>query len=358
MSIPPGITAEDVLNAIAVVVENGPPPGLGDSKGYDLLYGKHVLPPKAVVGIAAMRHNDGEVFTSFSGGEGAGKANAVLRALSFDVRPKPLVLNQYRSGSSFKDLVGEQYHYPANYHGRVCPTPREFVYYEPRDGGQQVYFGSGILASTCEDTEDPGWYYGDITQYRAFKQEVPYATSGLTGGPIEDHKYMRSSVRRIDRYLYRRILERGGLRDSVSAVDLEELPDDPFIAGLGAELANASSGKPSPKKLAKKRSIVERYERPSSVTRWVKSVRGCTCQVCGVPGFKKKTGDPYCEVHHLFHLSENPPADCLSPDYVIVVCANCHRRLHFADASEPIQTDNGWVMTLDGEDLAFPVDWE
>src|SRR5262249_10192780 len=75
--------------------------------------------------------------------------------------------------------------------------------------------------------------------------------------------------------------------------------------------------------------------------------RGTTCQLCGEFGFVKRNGMRYCEVHHLFHLSKNPPPNCLAPEYLVVLCATCHRRMHYADVGEPERHTDGWRVGVD-----------
>ena len=60
------------------------------------------------------------------------------------------------------------------------------------------------------------------------------------------------------------------------------------------------------------------------------------------PRLPQRDGSRYRGVHHLFHLAYDPPADCLSPEYVVVLCANCHRRMHYADVGIPEATNDGW----------------
>ena len=79
-----------------------------------------------------------------------------------------LVLNQYRKGSGYKDKTGELYHFPLKYQKPFSNLPAQFVYYEPREGGEQVYFGSGTVTSVYEDTEDVGHAYAEISGYEAF----------------------------------------------------------------------------------------------------------------------------------------------------------------------------------------------
>jgi predicted HNH restriction endonuclease len=54
-----------------------------------------------------------------------------------------------------------------------------------------------------------------------------------------------------------------------------------------------------------------------------------------------RNGRRYCEVHHLFHLSTYPPPECLEPFYLVVLCATCHRRMHYAAVGEPTRLQDG-----------------
>jgi hypothetical protein len=135
-------------------------------------------------------------------------------------------------------------------------------------------------------------------------------------------------------------------------------PDTPEIAQLRLELNELQSGGPPqmPDMLRKVQRVLKVYERPSPITRYVKRMRGATCQLCGELGFVKRNGKRYCEVHHLFHLSKNPPPNCLAPDYLVVLCATCHRRMHYADVGEPIREGNGWRVRVDDTEHRFEVE--
>ncbi len=258
-----------------------------------------------------------------------------------------LVLNQYRSGSSYKDKIGSLYHFPSRYRNALGDSPARFVYYEPRAGGDQVYFGAGTINDIYEDTEDVAHFYAEIANYHSFLRPVDYY-AGATGESWEPAKTMRNSVRNISEAIYFGIVEAGGLtKDSVTA-------GGAFPDALQMELANyAGTGKRSDEVLRKIRRILEVYERPSQITNQVKKERGSTCQLCGKEGFLKRDGGRYCEVHHLFHLSENPPIGCLSPAYVVVLCPTCHRRMHYAEVSVPIAVEHGWRVRVDAEDIIF-----
>ena len=89
------------------------------------------------------------------------------------------------------------------------------------------------------------------------------------------------------------------------------------------------------------------------MTNAVKEDRGHRCQLCGYPGFRKSNGRQYCEVHHLFHLAKKPPAECLTSGYVVVLCATCHRRMHYASVGDPKRSESGWTVNVDNVDVYF-----
>jgi 5-methylcytosine-specific restriction endonuclease McrA len=129
--------------------------------------------------------------------------------------------------------------------------------------------------------------------------------------------------------------------------------DNPGIKNLKATLVELQSRPQSPSELRTIQRVLETYERPSRITRYVKGVRGSNCQLCGQPGFLKRNGKRYCEVHHLFHLSKNPPPECLGPDYLVVLCATCHRRMHYANVGEPKREGNSWRVCVDDIEHQF-----
>ena len=261
-----------------------------------------------------------------------------------------LVLNQYRSGSSYKDEVGLLYHFPSRYLNSFQSLPARFVYYEPREGGEQEYFGVGVISACYEDTEEDGHYYADVCSYQPFTHAVRYF-DGPGGASWEPAKTMRNSVRRIPTELFAGIIS-----SSDDAFDLADPIADSGISRLKLELESiypSSSKKLSPPKLRRVRRILETFERPNAVTNQVKSSRGDTCQLCGCRGFVMKSGRRYCEVHHLFHLANNPPPECLTPEYLVVLCANCHRRMHYADVSAPSRCEHGWTVAVDSTDHFF-----
>jgi hypothetical protein len=262
----------------------------------------------------------------------------------------PVVLNQYRRLSGYKDVVGERYHLPNRYLKALGHVPQPFLYYEPRVGGKQVYFGTGIVRAITPDSEDTSHSYADIDSYRKFVNPVSHF-SGPNAKSWEPASMMQRSVRPILSELFDQMVRAGGLEPEPAGAAIPTLYEDRLRAML-EEL----QGRTDPPSLRKKRRILEAYERPSWVTNLVKTHRGDTCQLCSTRGFVKRDGQRYCEVHHLFHLSEVPPDHCLGPEYVVVLCATCHRRLHYAKVGQPRRVEAGWEIEIDGAIAFFRIE--
>lgn len=84
-SIPAGLTREHVLRTLSDL-DAGIDHPFGKPTGYELVHNDKRYAPKAVVGLAC-RYSIGRILTpeEFSGGEGPGQANFVLRKLGFNV---------------------------------------------------------------------------------------------------------------------------------------------------------------------------------------------------------------------------------------------------------------------------------
>lgn len=88
MALPTSITQQHVTQAIQTFDEHGAD-RFGSPTKYALVYNGHTYPPKAIVGLAASIAT-GEEWgpDDFSGGEGPGQANSVLKNLGFKVVEK------------------------------------------------------------------------------------------------------------------------------------------------------------------------------------------------------------------------------------------------------------------------------
>jgi len=83
-----------------------------------------------------------------------------------------------------------------------------------------------------------------------------------------------------------------------------------------------------------KTEIIKKFKRDYFLVKEMKE-KHKKCQLCGFT-FKKKNGENYNETHHIIPLSKNGK-DCKIN--TLVVCANCHRQLHYAkvDISQVLQ---------------------
>lgn len=149
------------------------------------------------------------------------------------------------------------------------------------------------------------------------------------------------------------------ITESVSAIDLPKgfQVEPPEIKDLRLKLQDLQQPQrpKTPETLRQIHRILKMYERPNAISRYVKRTRGSTCQLCKDPGFLMRNGQRYCEVHHLFHLSKNPPAECLSPEYLVVLCATCHRRMHYANVGDPVKVAGGWQVRVDEDNVLFQI---
>jgi predicted HNH restriction endonuclease len=78
-----------------------------------------------------------------------------------------------------------------------------------------------------------------------------------------------------------------------------------------------------------KQIVSNRIERNPTVVNLLKQMHPLHCQLCSGEFFKKLGGKSrYSEVHHIITLSSG---GSLATDNCLVLCANCHRKMHFGD---------------------------
>jgi predicted HNH restriction endonuclease len=75
-----------------------------------------------------------------------------------------------------------------------------------------------------------------------------------------------------------------------------------------------------------KTKIIEKFKRDYKLVKDLKQKYN-ECQLCKFT-FKKKNGENYNETHHIIQLSDGGKDAEIN---TLVVCANCHRKLHYAD---------------------------
>lgn len=92
-------------------------------------------------------------------------------------------------------------------------------------------------------------------------------------------------------------------------------------------------------------SEAKRYERDSKLSKLLKELRGYKCQICGYT-FETINGGHYSECHHLEALSHKGLDVSKN---MLVVCANCHRKMHYGRVRILEHNDSHIVVELDGE---------
>ncbi len=83
---------------------------------------------------------------------------------------------------------------------------------------------------------------------------------------------------------------------------------------------------------AQERTKMARYvARNRKFAELVKQAANYTCQICGMPPFKTKSGELYAEAHHTLELATHRIDH---PDIMICVCAQCHRVITYGSEAE------------------------
>ena len=88
-------------------------------------------------------------------------------------------------------------------------------------------------------------------------------------------------------------------------------------------------------KVPKSATTSERYVRDPEVIAWVLREAAGNCENCGSAApFKRLSGEPFLEVHHVRPLGEGGPD---TTDNAAACCPNCHRKLHFDGAKDSLR---------------------
>jgi hypothetical protein len=204
-SIPPGLTREHVLRALADLDAGAEHP-FGTPTGYELVHGDKRYAPKAAVGFACLYHVGRPLRPDeFSGGEAPGQANFVLRKLGFTVVKKGEAAPALEEGGAGKDWSGAEVRLAvADYfrmleqelQGRRYSKAKHRKALAPRLGGRSdgsieykhqnisaVLTGLGL--PYVEGYKPRGNYQGLLAQaVEAFLDQSPGLLDRLAGAPV------------------------------------------------------------------------------------------------------------------------------------------------------------------------------
>lgn len=115
------------------------------------------------------------------------------------------------------------------------------------------------------------------------------------------------------------------ISDNIDSPPIDTHEKDALIAYLRAVNQTYEDAPPQ-----RKAHVSNRIERDPRIKNALKKFHD-KCQICREQFFLKKDGKTrYSEVHHIKSLSEGGG---LITDNCIVVCANCHRKMHYAKVS-------------------------
>jgi len=95
------------------------------------------------------------------------------------------------------------------------------------------------------------------------------------------------------------------------------------------------------------RTIISRsINRPTALRNAIINRDGTTCKICQVEGFIKRSGERYCELHHMVELSNQAP-NTLQSWNLLVLCPTCHKQIHYGNVVSEF-LNPGWRITIDG----------
>jgi len=102
----------------------------------------------------------------------------------------------------------------------------------------------------------------------------------------------------------------------------------------------------------KRITLSNQIARPNAITDYLKQIQNYTCQICGELGFLQTNGKRYVETHHIIELHKFIPGSYCS-DNVVVVCANCHKKLHYARVEYLEVNERRIVLKINDNEYQF-----
>jgi 5-methylcytosine-specific restriction protein A len=102
-----------------------------------------------------------------------------------------------------------------------------------------------------------------------------------------------------------------------------------------------------------KQVIAQRINRPTALKKAIIERDGTTCKLCGHEGFLKRTGEVYCEIHHMIELNALAP-NTLQSWNLLILCPTCHRQMHYGNVRSEFLNPGWRVIVDDIEHLILP----
>lgn len=344
-AIPQAITHNDVLQAITDLRAKHVVHEFHDSERYDLVYEGERFAPKAVFGIAARRVT-GRILTpaDFTGGEGT-QCFRVLRRLGFIVEKK--LASSETSELTF--VVGQEYNrregihalYGGQWRGGIStPTACPVIFLFTGDGGdafgyEDMFRVDGVFLYTGEGQKgDMKWVRGNLSIRDS-------AANGKDLLLFEQSKIGFVRFVGYSRYLGHHMEERrdssGSMRQAIVfelevgekvVASTEALSDGPLELPKARTLdeLRAALSLVAPRVLASRQRVALIHYRAEAVKKYALARSKGRCEGCGKDApFRNLKKQPYLEPHHTTRRADGGPD---TPENVIALCPNCHRRVH------------------------------
>jgi predicted HNH restriction endonuclease len=233
--------------------------------------------------------------------------------------------------SDYNDVPFSSYNFPKQYRKLIHPGD-QFVYYQGDRWKKErrYYYGCGVIGKIYSANDN--MFYADIVNGVSFEQKVPIYRSQGDFYESLDYSSVRkklnppwqSSIRPLSEKAYAAIIADANIDTSLIYITSQIETSSGAINTL--KRLNALYAGLTPEIRAKK--ISNHLDRGDSVSRALKQILGCQCQICGWKGFKKRDGAEFIEAHHLNQISERYLGS-LCTENIILVCPNCHREIHF-----------------------------
>ncbi len=367
--IPEGITREDVLEAVRDLKAGSVVHGFHDSERYDLVCEGERFAPKAVLGLAARRVAGRLLVPSeFSGGESSA-CFRILRSLGFPVERKTTV----SVGVSPSFSVGVEYNRRADIHGvyggqerggiaTPSSIPAIFLFTGERGGRygyEDGFRADGIFLYTGEgQSGDMEWKRGNlaIRESESLGKELYLFEESRKG-------FVRFIGR--CRYIGHHLEERSDSEDkSRKAIVFElevigqtnapreEAPaqSEKNLDRLTMEELREAARKTAPLSATPKQRQTIVHYRSEAVKRVVLRRSKGKCEGCEQAApFLTKKGKPYLEPHHTTRRADGGPD---SPEFVVALCPNCHRRVHSGlDGETYNKTLQNKLLMIEGQSI-------
>jgi len=349
--IPEGLNHQHVQSALEWLTTNDLPNGFGERTDWVVVHNGLWIPPKAVIGVA-VRELNGQLLPAkdFSGGEGPGQANYVLRNLGFEVIRREIQgivvdpIQRWYSGlvATRKAQVGgiTAPHQPSIALWLVSQAVRGLPRLTSWSGVRSELATVTELAGGGRNPESPvaALFNAGLLELLGIADEVPTSqpaarellnqVSPQLGLPTDVYEELGAHPDRLNE-LTRQILRLIPDEQAASLL-LNHL-------GLAKETTEQSAPPPIPAgAMVPGRGAQSRLaiERNVAIAEWVKKVHNDTCQLCGAQLITP--GGTTSDAAHIKPLGE-PHAGPDIVENVMCLCPNHHRLF-----------DRGAWVVLDG----------